>query len=83
MSGVVGRRSPPPFAAPLVILVVHGTITWTLAREIVSAVTRNTPQPLEVSQHSIPPSSNGVLWIRQCGCYLKVCGYHLIASDSW
>ncbi|KAL5962446.1 hypothetical protein TSMEX_009810 [Taenia solium] len=49
MSGVmVGRRAPPPYAAPLVILVTHGTITWTLAREIVSAVTRNAAQPLEV-----------------------------------
>ncbi|KAL5111689.1 hypothetical protein TcWFU_003064 [Taenia crassiceps] len=49
MSGVmVGRRVPPPYAAPLVIFVTHGTITWTLAREIVSAVTRNAAQPLEV-----------------------------------
>nr|CDS15293.1 retrovirus Pol polyprotein from type 1 [Echinococcus granulosus] len=49
MSGVVvGRRAPAPYAAPLVILVIHGTITWTLARDIVSAVTRNAPQSLEV-----------------------------------
>uniref|UniRef100_A0A5K3EWL7 Sec39 domain-containing protein n=1 Tax=Mesocestoides corti TaxID=53468 RepID=A0A5K3EWL7_MESCO len=48
MSGVVGRRSPQPYTPSLVILVVHGTITWTLARNIISAVTRNTKEPLEV-----------------------------------
>lgn len=54
MSAVmVGRRAPPPYAAPLVILVIHGTVTWTLAREIVSAVTRNAAQPLEVSYRGL------------------------------
>ena len=53
MSGVVvGRRAPPVYGPGLVILVVHGTITWTLARDIVSAVTRNSAHPLEVSRGS-------------------------------
>ncbi|VDM33017.1 unnamed protein product [Hydatigera taeniaeformis] len=51
MSGVMGgRRAPLPYHASLIILITYGTITWTLAREIVSAVTRNAAQPLE-GQH--------------------------------
>lgn len=50
MSGIgVGRRSPQPYSSNLIILVVYGTMTWGLAREIVDTVTRNSSEPLEVS----------------------------------
>nr|CDS35157.1 retrovirus Pol polyprotein from type 1 [Hymenolepis microstoma] len=49
MSGIgVGRRTPQPYSPNFIILVVYGTMTWGLAREIVDAVTRNSPEPLEV-----------------------------------
>ncbi|KAM3180344.1 hypothetical protein ACTXT7_016466, partial [Hymenolepis weldensis] len=49
MSGIgVGRRVPQPYSPNLIILVVYGTMTWGLGREIVDAVTRNSPEPLEV-----------------------------------
>ncbi|VUZ51446.1 unnamed protein product [Hymenolepis diminuta] len=49
MSGIgVGRRVPQPYSPNLIILVVYGTMTWGLSREIVDAVTRNSPEPLEI-----------------------------------
>lgn len=56
----VGRRAPQPYSPNLVILVVYGTMTWGLAREIVDTVTQNTLEPLEVSF----PISNSVSCIK-------------------
>ncbi|VDO03626.1 unnamed protein product [Rodentolepis nana] len=82
MSGIgVGRRTPQPYSPNLIILVVYGTMTWSLAREIVDAVTRSSPRCVQLPSEGTRYLST-VPSLRYSQCFLCSAVLHRICSHK-